>query len=345
MTTSKHIHIPSTVGVGTTDLGALSLGDFGKGRRQDEPGSVTWGETSSYLVGNNVHQYARPLESLNFQRFSDGLGMRALTYASLGLLLGGGEHTVSIMTGLPVEVLEDTDMAKKTKRGLRGWLEGQHTFSVNDIETRLNITRVAAMPQPAGTFFAWGLNDSGKWVKTADDFESTVAICDVGFNTLDVFTLQGGKILRRFTGGDTAGMRRAVEVLARALQTQYGVKYSLHEVDAFIRAGNPTISIAAGRKDLTELVDSAKKAASSGIITFLDEHWGNAREFENVFFTGGGAAALRDALLAQYPLGYVMPDPVMSNAQGLARYGKRVFDTDKVIGLDPGFGGFKAVAL
>lgn len=341
-----HVHIPSTVGVGTTDLGGLSIGDFGKGRRQEEPHRVTWGETSSYLVGENVHQYARPLESLNFQRFSDGLGMRALTYVSLGLLLGGGEHTVSVMTGLPVEVLEDKEMATKTKRGLRGWLEGQHIFSVNGVETRLNITRVAAMPQPAGTFFAWGLNNNGQWVKTPEDFDSTVAICDIGFNTLDVFTLQGGKILRRFTGGDTAGMRRAIEVLAIALQTLYGgVKYSLHEVDALIREGNPTISIAGGRRDLTELVDNAKKAASAGIITFLDAHWGHAREFENVIFTGGGAAALRDALLNQYPLGYVMPDPVMANAQGLARYGKRVFDTDTVIGLDPGFGGFKAVAL
>ncbi|MEA3351085.1 MAG: ParM/StbA family protein [Chloroflexota bacterium] len=341
----KKIHVPSTVGVGSTDLGGLTLGDFSKGHRTEIPHKVVWGQTSSYLVGENVAQFTRPLESLNFQRFSDGLGMRALTYASLGLLLGGGEHTVSIMAGLPVEVLEDDDLAQKTKRSLRIWLEGKHTFTVDGTQTHLHVKRVATMPQPAGTFFAWGLNDQGDWTKTEDDFEATVAICDVGFNTLDVFTLQGGKILRRFTGGDTAGMRRAVELLLRSLEAQYKVKYSLQEADALIRAGDAIISIAGGKVDLIELITAAKKAAGAGINTFLDEHWGNGRQFEHVIFTGGGAAALKNILIEQYPLGYMLPDPVNANALGLARYGRRVFNIETVIGLDPGFGGFKVVQL
>ena len=339
------IHVPSTVGVGTTDLGGLTLGDFSKGQRSETPHVVEWGKTSRYLVGENVAQFARPLESLDFQRFSDGLGMRALTYAVLGLLLGGGTHILSIMLGLPVEVLENEDLAQKIKREIRNWLEGEHVFSVNGIQTCLNIMRTAIMPQPAGTFFARGMNDLGQWVKSKDDFESTLAICDVGFNTLDVFTLQGGKILRRFTGGDTAGMRRAVELLRRALETQYQVKYSLQEADALIRKGNPSISHISGKIDLTDLVSEARKTAGAGINTFLNEHWGNGRQFDQIVFTGGGAAALKDTLLEQYPLGILVPDPVIANALGLARYGRRVFETDIVIGLDPGFGGFKAVRL
>jgi hypothetical protein len=340
------IQVPSCIGVGTTDLGGLTLGDFSKGyHRSEEPYQVKWGASSSYLVGPNVAEYTRPLETLDFQRFADGLGMRALTYTSLGLLLGGGEHAISMMAGLPVEVLEDSDLGDRTKRGLRGWLEGTHTFSVNEVKTRLHVRRVATMPQPAGTYFAWSLDDDGKPTKTKADFESTVAICDVGFNTLDVFTLQGGKISRRYTGGDTAGMRRAVEMLQRALETDHGVKYSMQEIDAFLRQGNPTISIATGRIDLTELIAAAKKAAGEGITTFLGEHWGNGRQFGHVLFTGGGAAALGTSLLEAYPTGSLMPDPVMANAIGLARYGRRVLDAEVVVGFDPGFGGFKAVRL
>ncbi|MEA3350513.1 MAG: ParM/StbA family protein [Chloroflexota bacterium] len=341
----KKIHVPSTVGVGSTDLGGLTLGDFSKGHRTETPHKVEWGQTSSYLVGENVAQFTRPLESLNFQRFSDGLGMRALTYTSLGLLLGSGEHTISVMMGLPVEVMENKTLLEKTKRSLRNWLEGEHAFTIDGTQTHLHVKRVATMPQPAGTFFAWGLNDHGNWARANDAFEATVAICDVGFNTLDVFTLQGGKILRRFTGGDTAGMRRAVELLLRSLETQYKVKYSLHEADDFIRKGNPTISNVSGKIDLTDLIVEAKNTAGDGINTFLDEHWGNGRQFEHLIFTGGGAAALKDILIEQYPIGYMMPDPVTANALGLARYGRRVFDTDIVVGLDPGFGGFKVVML
>jgi hypothetical protein len=341
----KTIHLPSSIGVGKAKTGQLTLGDFSKGHRMERPHRVRWGTNSSYLVGEHVANFTQPLESLDFQRFSDGLGMRALTYTSLGLLLGGGEHSLSLMVGLPVEVLEDDVLAAKTKRSLRSWLEGEHTFTVNDTETHLKIERVAAMPQPAGTFFAWGLNDQGKWIRTAADFDANVAICDVGFNTLDVFTLQGGKILWRFTGGDTAGMRRAVELLLRALEAEYEVSFSLHETDALIRQGNPVISIAGGKVDLTALIADAKKAAASGITTFLDEHWDNGRQFEHVIFTGGGAAALENALLEKYPLGYVIQNAVMANALGLARYGHRVFDTEIIVGLDPGFGGFKTVLV
>jgi hypothetical protein len=339
------IQVPSSIGIGTTDLGGLTMGDFSKGHRTETPHRVRWGETSSYLVGPNVAEFARPLESLSFQRFSDGLGMRALTYATLGLLLGEGEHAISIMAGLPVEVLEDDELADRTRRGLRSWLEGYHVFTVDGQETRLHIHRVATMPQPAGTFFAWGLNDEGKWAKTKADFESTVAICDVGFNTLDVFTLRGGKILRRLTGGDTAGMRRAIQFLLNALEIQHKVKYSLHEADAFIRKGGPVISNIAGRIDLSDLVDHAKNRAGDGIVSFLDDLWGNGRQFDHILFTGGGAVALETILMEAYPLGYIMPDPVMANAVGLARYGSRVFDRGKTVGFDPGFGGFKAVCL
>lgn len=122
----KSINVPSTVGVGSTDLGGLTLGDFSKGHRTETPHCVSWGNTSRYLVGENVAQFTRPLESLNFQRFSNGLGMRALTYTVLGLLLGGGKNAISIMLGLPVEVLENEELAQKIKRDVRNLLEGEH---------------------------------------------------------------------------------------------------------------------------------------------------------------------------------------------------------------------------
>ena len=201
------------------------------------------------------------------------------------------------------------------------------------------------MPQPAGTFFAWGLNNAGKWAKTEADYNASVGICDIGFNTLDVFTLQGGKIRHRYTGGDTAGMRRAIEVLQSSLRNEYGVKYSLHETDAFIRQGNPVIQIARGNIDLTAMITDAKKATAAGITTFLGERWGNGLQFGHILFTGGGAPALKEDLLEAYPTGNVMRNAVMANALGLARYGKRVFDQGKTVGFDPGFGGFKAVCL
>jgi len=85
---------------------------------------------------------------------------------------------------------------------------------------------------------------------------------------------------------------------------------------------------------------------AGAVIAFLESRWGNGRQFGHLLFTGGGAAALQSELLAQYPYGVVLPEPVTANATGLARYARRLSsDATLAIGLDPGFGGFKAVAL
>ena len=55
----KSIIVPSTVGVGSTDLGGLTLGDFSKGHRTETPHRVEWGQTARYLVGENVAQFTR----------------------------------------------------------------------------------------------------------------------------------------------------------------------------------------------------------------------------------------------------------------------------------------------
>jgi hypothetical protein len=152
-----------------------------------------------------------------------------------------------------------------------------------------------------------------------------VAVCDVGFNTLDLFAVQGGEIVARFTGGDTAGMRRAAELLAGAVRAQHGVEMSLHEADALLRRRRPRLHTAGGEVDLRPLVSQAHDAAAAGVVTFVERQWGNGRQFAHLLFTGGGAEALRDGLLRQYPHGVVLPAPVTANAVGLARYARRAF--------------------
>jgi len=141
----------------------------------------------------------------------------------------------------------------------------------------------------------------------------------------DLFAVQGGEVVARFTGGDTAGMRRAAELLINAVRAEHGVELSLHEADALLRQKRPRIYAAGGEVNLRPLVTQALDTAAAGIVTFVERRWGNGKQFTHLLFTGGGAEALRDALLRQYPHGVVLPDPVAANAVGLARYAVRVF--------------------
>lgn len=315
---------PSVVGVGETDVGALSLGNLGRRRRRSTPDAVAF-DGVTYLVGEGVARYARPVARMDFLRLSDGPELRALFYDVVFRLLGEGSHQAALMTGLPVEVMADKALARATLRALRGWMRGQHRFAVDGQPVALTVTDVRIMAQPAGAFFSWGLDDRGRWARDKAALKAPVAICDVGFNTLDLFAVEGGEVIARFTGGDTAGMRRAAEGLIAQVQGRFGVTLSLHEADALLRQRRPRLFTAQGEADLRPLVGQALDAASAGIVTFVERRWGNARQFAHLLFTGGGAQALQETLERQYPHGAVLPDAVTANATGLARYAARVF--------------------
>jgi hypothetical protein len=134
------------------------------------------------------------------------------------------------------------------------------------------------------------------------------------------------------------------ELVGRAVRRDYGVSLSLHQADALLRERKPTLVSAGQSVDLSAAIRQARDAAAGAVAAFLESRWGNGRQFGHLLFTGGGAAALRESLLRQYPCGLVLPDPVLANALGLARYARRTHkDAPLVVGLDPGFGGFKAV--
>ncbi len=338
--------LPASVSVGHTDLGLLSLGDLGRGRRTlAQPLQVTWGNGPTYLVGPGVELHAAPIERLDFARLATGPELQALTYGACGQLLGPGHYQAVAVAAFPVEVLADTAQAQPLLRAFTRWFKARHEFTVDGAQTTLDITDVLALAQPAGSYFAWGCNDAGQWLRSASDLQGLVGVCDIGFNTADVFSVQAGQIIGRYTGGDTLGLRRAAEHIRQTVRQQYAVQLSLHQADAFLRQRQPLLHTAGQTVDLTPLVQQARASTAGALHAFLESRWGNGRQFAHLLFTGGGAAALQTELLAQFPYGVLLPDPVTANAVGLARYARRKYpQAELVLGLDPGFGAVKLAA-
>ena len=343
-TQKKYAHIPSVVGVGNTDGGLLSAGRLAKSMKKPLEVSIS---TSNYLVGLYVEKYATVIERMDFARLSDGNEMQALFYAiSAELLEPNQENEISIIVGLPVELMLNRKEAQKVLRKLRSWMSGPHEFQVNGKTYHVNVINLNIFGQPTGGYFSRLLNDEGKIIVPASDLKALVTVCDIGFNTLDVFSVQGGEILGKYTGGNTAGIRRAAEQLIRDIKEKYGVTLSRHQADEYLRAKKPVFSCAQGDIDISPLVNQALSVASASIGDFLETLLGNGKQFRYMLFTGGGSALIKKELLRRYPLAQILPNPVFANALGLARYACRAFpNAEHVIGLDPGFGGFKAVLL
>jgi hypothetical protein len=326
----KHAIVPSIVGMGDTDIGQLGISlnddDLGRQRRRRLPDRVVIDDVT-YLVGAGTERYAVPMDTMDFLRLRGGPTIRALFYDCIYRALGAGDHDAALLIGLPVEVLADGKAAGDTVGALRDWMVAEHQYSVNEEAVKVTIRELHAMAQPVGAFFAWGFDDNGRWIRSADALEADTGVLDIGFNTLDLFAVGGGELTKRYTDGDTLGMRRAAEHLIKAIGEAYGKKLSLHQADALIRDPSPTLSTSDGRIEIKPLVGQALSHATSGILSFVQQpdRWGDGRQFDHLLITGGGAEALRSQLQGAFPHGYILPHPVTANALGLARYARRAF--------------------
>lgn len=305
--------LPATVGVGEI---APAL-ETGMSRRRSSPARtpdrVRWGGLS-YLVGE-VERYVRPADRLDMDRFGGGPEMEALLLAAAGRLLGEGEHEAVAAVGLPVHVLRAPDAAE-TVAAVRRWLSGEHRGEVNGKPVALRIRAVKVLAQPLGAFFAWGLDGGGRWARSAQDFKARVAVIDVGFNTLDIFAVEGGEVIQRFTQGGTLGIRRAAERLVDLMRAHRGWAPTLREADAWLRGNGEE-----------EIARQALEIAASEIVTFCEQALGDtAPLLRAVILCGGGIAfrAVRERLERRFPNAVVPADPVAANALGLARFAVRM---------------------
>jgi len=318
--------VPSVVGVGTTDEGGLGLAGVVRGRRGEVPSIVAF-DGVEYLVGPNVARYARPIERMDFARFTDGPELRALLYAALYALLDGGGHRVALAIGLPVEVLQDVELARATEREMARWLVGEHHFTLDGVRTAFEVTAIRAkIAQPVATWFEWGLDLQGQWCKGAAAAKAPALVIDEGFNTLDLLVVEGGRISTRYTDGATLGMRRAAEMTASNVQRRYGVELSLHEADALVQrvvnGRKVQVYVVGEPTDVTAEVRQAVNSLGSDVVRFVERSVGPGRKFR-ILLTGGGALALAGRLVRQYGHAEVMPEPVLANARGLGKLARR----------------------
>ena len=296
-----------------------------------------------HLVGQHVNLYARPIERLGFDRLTFSPELRALLYTTLGRLLLRLDVKVeseplielALIVALPVQVLQSPD-AKAVVQALETWLIGDHHFILNGQAFHLHIQALKAMAQPLGSFFDWGLNSNGQWGRSPADLKASVAVLDQAFNTLDLFHLAGGQIVRRYTGGETLGQRRAAKVMQDLLH-KAGRRFSLHEADEYVRltcnGHRAELLVKGAALDLKLLARQALDIAAGEMRAYLSQTWEDGKAFDYILLTGGGILALGERLRSAYPNAIELPEPVTANARGLAKFVQRagVLDAPKQV--------------
>jgi len=318
--------LPSSVGEANRDKkDGLTLAGVVRGQRNGRrPFNITF-DGMEFLVGPNVTHFTEPIDRMDFNRFTDSPELRATFYAGIYHIINGGAHQLALAIALPVEVIQHKDEAARVSRGIRSWLIGEHHFYVDGVETVLTVTNVRAkVPQPVATWFDWGMDTNGQWVKGTDVQKAPALIIDQGYNTLDVLVVEGGRISERISEGDTLGMRRAAERLIRTIKHKHGPELELRQAADLVQAvvnGQKVETYVAGQ--LTDVTADAKRSLQSletDVYNFLDRAVGKKKaQAYNILLTGGGALAMSSMLLRQFPKATVMYEPVLANARGLAK--------------------------
>jgi len=264
-----------------------------------------------FVVGQGAHDWGRPVEALDFDRLAGAPEIRALFYGALAQAeRETGQQGISnpmVMVGLPIASLMG-DQANGVKRGVSSWLKGQHTWQTEyKRKTQahsLTVAGVGVTSQPVGALFDWLLDDRGQWVPGRRDlFKREIGVLGIGFNTVDLLVVRGGRPIQRFVAGQNVGVRRLLSLCVNG-------HYSLAEADQLLRSG---------------ALDTRQGKAVwlREVMATIETTWGDQwRRFELVISCGGGARLLERELVSRFGAQvWLSDDPVISTARGLYKFG------------------------
>jgi plasmid segregation protein ParM len=304
--------------VGEWSPGAIRLGaDLDGGRDARVPEAVGL-DGRSYVVGERALRVAhRRFVGLSREWMAQPT-FRVLALAALHRVLGDSGHTVTVITGLPVEDVEphgDT---------VRRQLDGRHELRLEPDARRWTVTieGVHVLPQPLGTVLARCLDNTGQVVDPTG-LDARVGVLDVGFRTTDYFTLEGLDVLPARCLTRNTGMADLLLDLGREVYRRWGVEVDPHALDEATLRG--VLRVGAGEVRLGPILDPWLDRHAEAIAAHARMLWGDqARGLGRLWITGGGGAVLGSRLAALAPHAELVRHARLQNAIGYFRYGTRL---------------------
>lgn len=207
---------------------------------------------------------------------------------------------VSLVIGLPLQPLTGPQAAQNAEAA-RTWLKGTHEWQCDNKPFQITVSEVKIASQPSGALFDFLLDPQGQFVsERKKDFNGEIGVLSVGFNTLELLTIQNRAAIQGLSAGTTSGVRRLLELL-----NPEGL-YSLGELDTLLRAGSLDIK--------TTLPIWWREVSGT-----IEKTWGARwKRFARILAVGGGVFLLREQLAAYFAgRAFIPDDPVLSISRGL----------------------------
>lgn len=274
----------------------------------------------SYFAGKLAPLHGVPLGNLGLERLLDGGEIKALLYGAFTQYM----HQYGLITapidaqiGVPGSLVED-GTKEETVSKMSAWLVGTHDWIANGHSYRITIRSIDVKSQAIGAMLDYGLTlGGGTDAAHAGDVRKDIGIVSVGYNTVELSGITGGKsVIADMVGSDMYGVRQLLQTLNGGDKTRLGF------VDLKLRERSFNGELAPARDAWAELVKG-----------YIGSYWGKEwKRLGRILVVGGGATS--DLLRRELELffvgkAYIPDDPIISIARGLYKRGVGIANRGK----------------
>jgi len=234
-----------------------------------------------------------------------------LAYVAVGELSSDGlpEKGMELCVGMPLAYFH----SKRTKLAevLREVRVSGRTISFNSVDVRA---------QGQGILFDFVLDDEGR--PQIDRLDLNLLVLDIGFNTVDVLGVVGGRPSREWSDMiERGGISRICEHLGYYLKGEHGFDLSEQSLKDVLQ--KQEIKLYGAKKDLRGPIRNLCEQYTEWLLAEVRSRWeGFLRNADGLIVGGGGAYYVGEFFKDRYPgsFVYVPEEPEYANARGFYKY-------------------------
>lgn len=331
--------VKSIVGTVPKETGGLRI-DIANKKNNIEPCIVNI-DGKDYFVGNYAKKYSRnPISNLSGEHFTSANMLLPLTYAALGDMCSG--ERISAMVSLPISTMLNKKASEETTEALRSLLLGEHRFTLDGKNRSFAIDLVNFTGQGVAALYSSIYDINGRVMMNSALMREKLGIIDIGFGTLDLFTLNALDIDAAGTSGCNLGVHFPMEELQARVRAKYDIELTQDQALECINGQRKAFYYEGEQVPMQELLDSVYDIWITEIEQMLQRHIRNGKEYARLYFCGGGVSYISNRLKQRFPHGVVLSNPIYANAIGCYRVAAAK-KLPNPVGIDPGFYAYKVV--
>jgi plasmid segregation protein ParM len=284
-----------------------------------------------YFIGDYAEKQSTVRHyTLEQDKLTDNF-LKVLSLTAVGLLTDK-YVPLKIVSGLPV--LYFGDYNERYRKILGGHHEiTYHRPDGQEIQRRLNISKIRMIPQPYGSMMNILLDDRGK-VVNRELAGQKVGVVDIGFNTTDYILIDKLEYINRGSKTINLGISDCFRQIADKIRQKSGLTIDLYRL--YHPLENGTIKLKGQNYNLSKIKEQVFMETAKVIANEVNQAWADDWDMDTIVLTGGGSSEMAEYIKPLLNGTIILPEPGQdiraNNVQGFMKYARHLWD---IADVDP----------